>query len=210
MKQSKEKKPMDLSKIIDIELAASSEVVPENRVINSDFESMYKAYAEKVFRFAWFRVGKIKDVAEDIMQDTFTRAFAHYHTFQDRGFSYLTYLLSITQNLVISWYRQTSQKQEIGLDSALELPSSKPSPLQEYEKKETQQILIKVMKRCLNPTEQMAMWLKYVWDLPISAIAFRLKKTENAVKLILSRSRKKMLAQPEFRMKRDCLLLVGC
>jgi len=51
------------------------------------------------------RTGHQKDTAEDLTQETFLRAFKHLSHFQNRGYSYLSYLLTIAHNVLVNYYR---------------------------------------------------------------------------------------------------------
>lgn len=205
MKSQKKAQKLPIKDIFDAELLSVSSKNVDKDLKYNTFDQFYRENAKKIFRFAWFRVGQVKEVAEDIMQDTFARAYAQWNNFQHRGFSYVTYLYTITHNLIVNWYRQASKNKIVGLEQAADIAEMKPNPLQVYAKKETQKLLVTVMKRSLNAMEQQVIWMKYVWDLPVKSIALRLKKTENAVKLILSRARRKILRQPEFKLKLSLL-----
>ena len=46
-----------------------------------------------------------KEIAEDLMQQTFLKAFQHLQEFEVRDASYLTYLLKIAHNTLVNYYR---------------------------------------------------------------------------------------------------------
>src|SRR4051812_5110195 len=70
------------------------------------FELLYRKYSDKVFNYFWYRTGHDKHLSEDLMQETFLRAFEHLKKFKTRGYSYLTYLLTIARHLLIDHYRK--------------------------------------------------------------------------------------------------------
>jgi RNA polymerase sigma factor (sigma-70 family) len=74
-----------------------------------DFTEIYDEQLERVYGFVAYRVASRAD-AEDLTQQTFERALAHWSQF-DRGRGSIgTWLLSIARNLVIDHYRTGSRR----------------------------------------------------------------------------------------------------
>lgn len=153
------------------------------------FELLYKKYAGNIYNYFWYRVGHQSEVAEDLMQETFLRAFAHLPKFKKRGYSYLTFLYRIAHNLLVNYYRTPR---------AISLESVGPVPVeitQQIEKKLEAENLWRAVQQ-LSPNEKSAILLRYKEGWSIRKIARSMGKTENAVKLLLSRSRKKLALHP--------------
>lgn len=158
------------------------------------FEELYKKYADKVYNYFWYRTGHQKDVAEDLMQETFFRAFKHLNRFQIRGYSYLTYLLTIAHNVLVNYYR--SQRMiplsELG---EIEIPSEITDTL---ERKVEAENLWKAVQD-LSSTERDVILMFYQKEMPIKDISRVMGRSENAIKLVLSRARKKLAKHPYLR-----------
>jgi len=158
------------------------------------FEALYKKYAQHIFNYFWYRIGHQKDVAEDLLQETFTKAFQNLPKFRLRSYSYYSYLLTIAHNLLVNYYRKNKI---IPLESVDNIPNI-IIPEEEIDKKENLKLLWKAIQELPQP-EKDIFFLKYKEDLPIKEIAKIVDKSENAVKLILSRTRKKLINHPYFK-----------
>ena len=162
----------------------------DNQEASARFAEIYSKHAKQVLMYFARRIGDSKDVAEDLMQETFLRAFSHFKTFQDRGFSYLTYLLTIAHNVLANHFRP---KRSVPLEEAEELPGKVD------DKTISREIDVKALWLAiqdLSEAEREVLFMKYQEDLPVRDIAARCGRTENSVKLLLSRSRKKLAKHP--------------
>ncbi|MDZ7798849.1 MAG: sigma-70 family RNA polymerase sigma factor [Patescibacteria group bacterium] len=148
-----------------------------------NFQEIYQEYYKKVYNYFYYRTGLNGQISEDLMQETFLKAYNKWSEYQDRGYSYLTYLLKIAHNLLVNYYRDlrpTGQLQEIPFNFIEKLQN-------DYDIK----ILWQEIKK-LSLIEKEVMLLRYRSELPIKKIAQICHKSENAVKLIISRAKKKL------------------
>lgn len=174
------------------------DIIKRAKANSQIFEELYRKYADKVYNYFWYRTGHQKDVAEDLMQETFYRAFKHLSRFQIRGYSYLTYLLTIAHNILANYYRSKkmiplSELGEIGED--FDVPAEITDSL---ERKVEAQALWRAIQD-LSSTERDALLMRYQKEMPIKDISRVMAKSENAVKLTLSRARKKLAQHPYLR-----------
>ncbi len=172
----------------DIRNIISSKTNPEF------FGELYKKYADKVYSHFWYRTGHNKDVAEDLTQETFIRAFQHRKKFRIREYSYLTYLLTIAHNLLVDYYRNPKV---ISIESVGDIPDEVTSE-QKYADKESASILWRAIQQ-LSYNEKTVILHFYQSDRKVREIAQIMGKTENAVKLLLSRARKKLQKHPDLQ-----------
>lgn len=70
-------------------------------------------HADYLYSFAYYRVNN-KELAEDLVQDTFTAALKSLHNFQGKS-SERTWLVTILRNKVIDYYRKKSTKNEVNV-----------------------------------------------------------------------------------------------
>ncbi len=154
------------------------------------FEEIYKKYYQKIYNYFWYRVGHGEDVAEDLTQDTFVRAFKALPRYKDTGKSYLSYLLTIAHNLLVNYYRTPKpiSIEATGVDVPEEIWS-------DLDTKDNIRSLWRAVQQLSEP-EKNILYLKYQKEYKVAEIARITGKTENAVKLILSRARKKLAAHP--------------
>lgn len=159
------------------------------------FEELYRKYADKVYNYFWYRTGHQKDVAEDLMQETFFRAFKHLNRFQIRGYSYLTYLLTIAHNILANYYRSQKMIPLSELGDDFDVPAEVTDSL---ERKIEAEALWRAIQD-LSSAERDALLMFYQKEMPIKDISRVMARSENAVKLILSRARKKLAQHPYLR-----------
>lgn len=153
------------------------------------FDALYQKYAERIFNYFWYRVNHQTDVADDLTQEAFLRAFKALPSFREKGYSYGTYLQAIAHNLLINYYRLT---QTVSLEMVDDIPEEISD---QFEKKEQAQSVMRALYQ-LSPLERDIVLMKYQDDMKVVDIARITKKTENAVKLLLSRIRKKLSHHP--------------
>ncbi|PIR45200.1 MAG: hypothetical protein COV10_00805 [Candidatus Vogelbacteria bacterium CG10_big_fil_rev_8_21_14_0_10_51_16] len=175
--------------------AGSPQAREDERLIASakadakQFGALYDKYGHAVYNYFLPRLGRERERAEDLTQETFLRAFEHLGTFRSLGHSYLTYLLTIAHNLLINEYRKRHETSLEALMDAGEIPDvprTEGSDLLDH--------LWRAVDSLPLPEKDMLL-LHYQKELPIRAIAHILSKSENAVKLALSRIRKKLRVQ---------------
>ncbi len=147
------------------------------------FEHIYNRYKSRVFSFFYRRLGS-KEVAWDLTQETLTKAFYSRHRFNYKGYPYSAYIFRIAHNLLVNYYKK---KKPVSLESIKKDPYFTPSY---YDKIEGDMVWTSIDK--LSHIERTVLYERYKKGLTIREIAHRVNKSENAVKLILSRSRKKL------------------
>jgi len=152
------------------------------------YEEIYRKYASDVFNYFWYRVNHNRDIAEDLMQETFIRAFKHLSRFRERGYSYKTYLLTIAHNVLANYFRSPKP---ISLEELSDIPVE---VAQHTEKKIDSKLLWRAVQR-LSPIERDILILYYRKGFPIKDIARICNRSTNAVKIILSRARRKLRGQ---------------
>jgi RNA polymerase sigma-70 factor (ECF subfamily) len=154
-----------------------------------EFEALYRKYADQVFNYFWYRTGHDKTLSEDLMQETFLRAFEHLGKFQIRGYSYLTYLLTIARRLLIDHYRKPAS---VPIEDAEDVPFEITADL---ERKSDAEALWHAIQT-LPLSNRDVLLMHYQDEKSVKDIAVITGSTENAVKLNLSRTRKRLASHP--------------
>lgn len=164
----------------------------QNSVSNPKlYEDVYKKYADKVFNYFWYRTGHDKPLSEDLMQETFLRAFERREKYKAQGYSYLTYLFTIAHNLLIDHYRKSKSIPAEDLDT-----HAVPFEITEdIEKKHDAEMLWRAVQSLPQQNRDILLMF-YQEDIPIRDIAKVMNTSENAVKLNLSRTRKRLSEHP--------------
>ena len=151
----------------------------------SHYEAIFKRYAPRVRAYFRRRVGS-REVAEDLTQETFLKAFDHRHSYRYKGYPYSAYLFRIAHNLLVNHYRKP---QPVSLERIEYDPPVRPHYMRDAE------YVWKAVGE-LTATERAVLEAKYKKGHLVRDIARDLGKSENAIKLILSRARKKLRSSP--------------
>lgn len=149
------------------------------------FGALYRKYARAIYRYFLHRVGQSRALAEDLMQETFMRAFRNVQSFSMRGFSYFSYLKTVAHSVLVNFYRSPKP---LSLEEVGELVAEAAS---DFDNVLNAEAMWREVKR-LPASQRKVIVLRYRGELPIKIIAQRTGKSENATKLVLSRARKKL------------------
>lgn len=152
------------------------------------FANIYLKYFNAVVHYFYSRNGQNSHAAEDLAQETFMRALGSIDSFQITNSSYLTYLLRIAHNILVNFFRDFKECKIDSIEDCSEgaIISRYKAELLNTEAELETALLV------LSYEERQATKLKYQEGLSIREIACILNKSENAVKLNLSRARKKL------------------
>ena len=117
-----------------------------------DIEEQY----DKIYRYCYFKLHS-RELAEDVMQETFLRYLEHYNCITT--VSALKYLYTIARNLCVDEYRK---------------PRSEPmdESMSDYTMEETlvTNLTVRMALSKLAPDEQELLLLRYVNEVPVSAL----------------------------------------
>lgn len=166
-----------------VHLTTSSKVLPQS----IDFGKIYDRYHKKVYEYFFYRTNHDIELAEDLTDETFLRAFAHFSQFQDRGYAYVTYLMTIAHNLLVNHYRKQKSIPWSQL-SAEEMKNEASDDARDFLKQEDERLA----EERLSEFERNLFAMKYRQGLSIAAIAQAIGRTPAAVKTLLFRIRNKM------------------
>lgn len=157
----------------------------------------FNTYADAVYAFVFYRVGKDPDLAADVAQDTFVTALGKIRDFDpERGemFPWLTY---IARNRIRKTVRRRLRHRTVSdfwdvvdrrLTRALSELGESPLPDELLERKETED-LVQIALSNLPFRYQRALRGHYFEDRPVRELAALEGMTEGAVKVLLHRAR---------------------
>lgn len=155
------------------------------------FEAIVSRYSRPLAEFAARKTNTVQD-AEDIVQETFLRAFVHLRTFDGR-YALKNWLFTIAYRLIISNYRK--KRPHLSADG-LNLAAADEDD-------------DNAMDWLWDVTEQMGdevhtvLWLRYKQDMEIAEIAGILRKTQIGVRVLLHRARRRLAERLEARAEND-------
>lgn len=154
----------------------------------ASFEQLVRRFQTPVLHFLQHR-GAGAD-AEDLLQETFVRAYTNLHRYQPR-WRFATWLFTIARRLSINAHRGARLVvDETALISAV---SPTPGPAELAAEEEDRRRLWGMAARVLSEEEMTALWLYYVEDLPVREVAAVVERSWVAAKTMLFRARRKLL-----------------
>ncbi len=159
------------------------------------FDRLVVRYTPELEKTVRLRLGgylRQKIEVDDVLQETFLKAYASVSSFEYRGEgSLLTWLKRIAENLLLYWAREHRRTSQLPLvDSVV---AKQASPSRRLRQEERFQRLQDVLSR-LSDEQREVILLARVESVPIKEIAKRLGKTPDAVRQILWRSLQKLRA----------------
>ncbi len=164
-------------------------------------ENLYKEHFPRVYRTAFFVTGD-HQMAEDVAQEAFLKAFANLHKLQERQ-KFGSWISVIASNHAVDLLRKnkkvffTDNMETYGGEAHTD------NPTECWDKKETSQEVRDALAR-LEPEEREIIVLKYFNELSIKEIASLIKAPSGTIKSRLFRARDKirLLLQPHYGEKR--------
>lgn len=153
------------------------------------FEEIVKRYQRRVYGIA-YRIVRRHDVADDVAQEAFIRAFKALETF-DVARPFGPWICRIAANLAVNHTRSPEAREDPLPEGHLETPAVAPGPLDGVLEGEARAVLAAAMDRL--PAEQRAVFvLRVVEELSYKEIAEALDISIGTVMSRLSRAREKL------------------
>lgn len=175
----------------------------------SAFEFLLKKYRYSLYASV-LKVVKAKEVAEDIVLETFAKVFSRLDEYNPK-FAFSTWLFRIGINKSIDYLRNKKNmntssiddyiKDETGSTFADSIPSSDDDPIQDLLKEE-KIAFVKVILDKLSPRYKRVIEMYYYQEMSCEEIAKEINSTVNNVKAELFRARK-VLHKIIVSLKRD-------
>jgi RNA polymerase sigma-70 factor (ECF subfamily) len=162
------------------------------------FETLFKRHRQKILRVV-LRYARVREDAEDIVQQSFQKAFVYLHKFEGKS-SFSTWLTRIAINEALMLLRRGRTLREIPVDdsydqggagSAMEIPDASPDPETSYLRQERVQILSETLGN-LRPGMREAIEFRELAELSTEETARRMGVSVAAVKGRLFHARKKL------------------
>jgi len=162
------------------------------------FETLFKRHRQKILRVV-LRYAHVREDAEDIVQQSFQKAFVYLHKFEGKS-SFSTWLTRIAINESLMLLRHSRALREVSVDdhseaegnaASLEMPDSSPDPEASYMRRERVQILSEALGN-LRPGMRTTIELRELAELSTEETARRMGISVAAVKARLFHARKKL------------------
>ena len=162
------------------------------------FETLVKRHQRRIFALA-FRYTRIREDAEDIVQETFQKAFVHLQKFEGKS-SFSTWATRIAINQALMLLRTRRALHEVPVDDSSgdhgttpspDLADISPDPEATYLQKEKAQIVSTAIRR-LRPGMRRAVELRELAELSTRETAGLMGLSVAAIKTRLFHARKEL------------------
>src|SRR6266446_1005331 len=162
------------------------------------FESLAKRHQRRIFALA-FRYTRVREDAEDIVQETFRKAFVHFQKFEGKS-SFSTWLTRIAINEALMSLRRGRGLREVSINDlsgneetalGLEMPDTRAGPETTFLQGERNQILYEAMDK-LTPRTRTAIELRELGELSTKEAARVMGLSVGGVKARVFHGRRKL------------------
>jgi RNA polymerase sigma-70 factor (ECF subfamily) len=160
------------------------------------FETLVKRHQKRIFALA-LRYTRVREDAQDVVQQTFHKAFVYLHKFEGKSL-FSTWLTRIAINEALMLLRRGRAMREVSIDDsssdegiALQIHDAGPDPEAEYLQREGLRILSAAMGQ-LRPGIRGAIELRELGELTSQETARRLGLSISAVKGRVFQGRRKL------------------
>lgn len=150
------------------------------------FTEFYQENVKRIYRYVYFRVGKHREIAEDLTAEIFTKALEHFDAY-DENLSRSAWIYTIARNRVMNYWRDRKEIVDIE-DGAIagDVPSKDP-------RGELHHALdLERMLAELTEEERELVTLKYLSGYRYARIAEMVGKSSDAVKVATHRALQKV------------------
>lgn len=171
------------------------------------FEILVKRHGPRILALA-LRYTRVREDAEDVVQQTFQKAFLYLHRFEGKS-SFSTWLTRIAINEALMFLRRARTVREISIDDSnneegttpcLELADASPDPETMYRLRETAEMLTEAMGNLSSGTRTVIEFCE-LRELGTRETARRLGLSVAAVKARVFHGRRKLREKLQQRMK---------
>jgi len=145
------------------------------------FLAHYVRFKDKIYSYFWYRTGMQKELAEDLTQEIFLKAWNKFSTF-DTNQSFQAWIYRIAHNHLVDYYR--GRKVELGEEELINHGVSDKQSWQLWQ-----------MLDELPEEERELVSLKYLQGFSYREIAEILETTEGSARVTVHRIMKKLQAK---------------
>ena len=159
-------------------------------------QDLYLRYVDRLYSLVFYQVGRNKNIAEDIVQETFLAALNSVSRYRGQSKPF-TWLCGIAYHKIGDFYRrQRRGAEDVGLRSATEvekIPAREEPTVGKLESEETKEVVEQVLASLPLHYRQVLLF-KYVEEMPVLEISEIMRRSSKSVEGLLTRARKALQA----------------
>lgn len=173
---------------------------------NDAYRALFEAYYKRTYAVA-YNILRHREVAEDITQDAFIKAFQSLHQLHD-GTKFGAWLAVIASNLARNYLKREKRiyltDEETFMPGESETDYTEEAALRHLE---TERVIRAI--KTLPPEQYQVVVLQYYYELKIDEIAAMLELSPGTIKSRLFRARQRLAAELEPDQGSACLINEG-
>lgn len=183
---------LDLMAVLNSERPSLSDAVPASTSLT--FEGVYRDHYRDVYRYVMLALGRVDDV-EDVVADTFNRAFEAWRSGHGPAGRALPWLIVIARRIVIDRWRRRRLLRWLPFQSG-DTRFEPPDPDDSRERAEFW-IWLAQLAGALSEREREVVFLRYQRDLSDEDIGEILGLSASGVRTLVSRALASLRQHPE-------------
>ncbi len=158
-----------------------------DRSVKAEFERFYGENIDRIYRYVFFRVGRNKDVAEDLVSEIFMKAFNAFASY-DPTVSRSAWVYRIAHNHLANYYRD--RKETVDLEDIVPVAVGERGE-ETMQRRETELFIEKALW-VLSADDRRLVTMKYLEGYGYEDMAPILGKTADTLKVATHRAMKKL------------------
>lgn len=154
------------------------------------FTAAYDDYSEAIFRFCYLKTSD-RELAKDLMQQAFTKAWAHMVDENHAGQTIdnmRAFIYRIANNLIIDWYRK---KKESSLDNLMDEGFDPKDMSMQTDTYAETELIMRSLDQLEERDKNIIIW-KFIEDLPYTEIAKLAKESPGIISVRIYRALKRL------------------
>ncbi|WP_258881683.1 RNA polymerase sigma factor [Paenibacillus sp. sptzw28] len=156
---------------------------------------LFEMFYHRIYSTAYF-ITQDRDLAQDIVQETFIKAFKHMHTLED-GKKIGAWLSSIASRLALDYLRKIKRWNDVAtedliIDEEINKKQNQTSSIETIMEERFLKTVLRQEINALGPDYRQVIILKYEYDMKDEEIAKALEISVGTVKSRLHRAKQKL------------------
>jgi len=155
------------------------------KAAGGDFEAfgeLYNIYLDRIYRYVFYQV-KDKMTAEDLIEETFVKAWKAIGSYRGKGQAFSSWLYRIAHNCLVDYFRKSQKRRSLDIEIATVAASTE----QELERKAVRQELLEAIS-CLRDNQRQVIILKFIEGLDNREIGQIMGKSQGAIRILQMRA----------------------
>src|SRR5258708_3815974 len=145
------------------------------------FGKLYLHYLDSMYRYIFFRVNQQQEIAEDLTQTVFTKAWQHIATFHPKKGNFRAWLYKIAHNTIVDYYK--TQKVHSHIVEEIVSDETVADIEKKIDHEQTMTTVLEAMN-LLSDEQKIVISLKFIEGFSNGEIADITDKNEDAVRAI--------------------------